>query len=77
MTGFHRYEIPAESSELTESEAKMLQAIADGLRREDVASELSLAMGTVKNYRSRIIVKLGAENMVNAVAKGIRRKLII
>ena len=45
---------------LTDKEEKVLQHIAEGMSNRQIASTLSLAEGTVKNYVSRIMEKLHA-----------------
>ena len=45
---------------LTDKEEKVLQHIAEGMSNRQIASSLSLAEGTVKNYVSRIMEKLHA-----------------
>lgn len=51
---------------LTERERDVLIASANGATIEDVARELYLSEGTVRNYLSTAIKKLGARNRVEA-----------
>ena len=51
---------------LTERERDVLAASADGATIGDVASDLYLSEGTVRNYLSTAIKKLGARNRVEA-----------
>lgn len=51
---------------LTERERDVLAASADGATIGDIASDLYLSEGTVRNYLSTAIKKLGARNRVEA-----------
>lgn len=51
---------------LTERERQVLRLAADGRSTAAIASELHLSDGTVRNYLSEAIGKLGAENRVEA-----------
>ena len=51
---------------LTERERDVLSASADGATIGDVAAELYLSEGTVRNYLSTAIKKLGVRNRVEA-----------
>ena len=53
-------------SPLTERERDVLAASANGATIEDVARKLYLSEGTVRNYLSTAIKKLGARNRVEA-----------
>jgi len=53
-------------SPLTEREREVLLASANGATIEDVALKLYLSEGTVRNYLSTAIKKLGARNRVEA-----------
>jgi two-component system response regulator DesR len=52
---------------LTDRERDVLGASADGATIRDVAAKLSLSEGTVRNYLSSAIQKLGARNRLEAV----------
>jgi two-component system response regulator DesR len=52
---------------LTDREHDVLLASADGATIRDVAARLHLSEGTVRNYLSSAIQKLGARNRVEAV----------
>jgi two-component system, NarL family, response regulator DesR len=60
-------------SPLTEREREVLSASANGATIEDVARELYLSEGTVRNYLSTAIKKLGARNRVEAARLAERR----
>ncbi|ANS76571.1 two-component system response regulator [Paenibacillus yonginensis] len=52
---------------LTEREQAVLRLVADGLAIHDIASKLYLSRGTVRNYVSKIMQKLGAKNRIEAI----------
>jgi two-component system response regulator DesR len=54
---------------LTEREKDVLLLIADGKNTKDIASELYLTNGTVRNYISVILDKLGVSNRVEAITR--------
>jgi two-component system, NarL family, response regulator DesR len=55
-----------EADPLTDRERQVLRLAAEGLASARIASELHLSEGTVRNYLSEAISKLGAENRVEA-----------
>lgn len=55
-----------EEDPLTERERKVLKLAGDGLSSADIAAQLGLSEGTVRNYLSEAISKLGASNRVEA-----------
>jgi two-component system response regulator DesR len=52
---------------LTLREAEALRAAAKGFTTAEIATSLCLAGGTVRNYLSRAIAKVGARNRVEAI----------
>ncbi|MCG9888768.1 response regulator [Streptococcus suis] len=54
-------------SPLTNLESQLLKLVADGLSNKEIASQLHLSDGTVRNYMTSILSKLGAENRTAAV----------
>src|SRR5580700_4619776 len=56
----------AELDPLTERERQILQRAGDGRSSTEIAIELHLSEGTVRNYLSEAIAKLGASNRVDA-----------
>jgi two-component system response regulator DesR len=56
----------SEADPLTDRERQVLRLAADGLSSADIAATLSLSEGTVRNYLSEAISKLGAHNRVEA-----------
>jgi two-component system response regulator DesR len=55
-----------EADPLTDRERQVLRLAADGHPSARIAAELHLSEGTVRNYLSEAISKLGAENRVDA-----------
>ena len=56
----------AEPDPLTDRERQILQRAGDGRSSSEISSELRLSEGTVRNYLSEAISKLGATNRVDA-----------
>ena len=54
-------------SPLTSRETEVLRLTADGLRAEDVAAQMYLSVGTVRNYLTTIVSKVSARNRVDAI----------
>ena len=52
---------------LTEREAEALRVASHGSTTAEIGVTLSLAEGTVRNYLSRAITKIGARNRVDAI----------
>lgn len=55
-----------EPDPLTDRERQVLYLAADGMSTSDVAKKLNLSAGTVRNYLSEAIDKLGATNRIDA-----------
>ena len=55
-----------EADPLTDRERQVLRLAADGASTEAVAKKLNLSAGTVRNYLSEAIDKLGANNRIEA-----------
>jgi two-component system response regulator DesR len=51
---------------LSSREREILQRAGDGRSSSDIATELHLSEGTIRNYLSEIIAKLGAANRTDA-----------
>ncbi|TCP54940.1 LuxR family two component transcriptional regulator [Tamaricihabitans halophyticus] len=51
---------------LTDRERELLREVAEGASNADIARELRLAEGTVRNYLSTALAKLGARNRTEA-----------
>ncbi|RSK25787.1 DNA-binding response regulator [Bacillus sp. HMF5848] len=54
---------------LSEREGQILQAIANGLSNREISQKLFLTEGTVKNYVSKIYVKLDVNDRIGALNK--------
>jgi DNA-binding NarL/FixJ family response regulator len=55
---------------LTERELEVLKALARGLSNREIADELVITEGTVKNHVSSVIDKLGVRDRTQAILKG-------
>ncbi|MFS0810433.1 MULTISPECIES: response regulator transcription factor [Peribacillus] len=58
-----------EENPLTERESQVLKLIADGKTTKEIASQLYLTNGTVRNYISVILDKLEVSNRVEAIVR--------
>jgi two-component system response regulator DesR len=56
----------SEADPLSDRERQVLRLAGDGLSSADIAATLSLSEGTVRNYLSEAISKLGAQNRIEA-----------
>ena len=56
----------ADEDPLSDRERQILQRAGDGRSSAEIAAELHLSEGTVRNYLSEAIAKLGAANRVDA-----------
>jgi two-component system, NarL family, response regulator DesR len=61
-------ELAAEQCPLTPRELDVLQAAAAGATVVEIAQQLFLSSGTVRNYLARAVTKIGARTRVEAVA---------
>jgi two-component system response regulator DesR len=55
-----------EMDPLTDRERQVLRLAGEGMQSADIAAELSLSEGTVRNYLSEAISKMGASNRIEA-----------
>jgi two-component system response regulator DesR len=55
-----------EPDPLTDRERQVLRLAGEGMRSGDIAEQLTLSQGTVRNYLSEAISKLGAANRTEA-----------
>jgi DNA-binding NarL/FixJ family response regulator len=62
-------------SVLTPTEARVLTLISEGQTNGDIAIKLNLAEGTVRNYVSSILNKLGVNNRAEAAAYAVKNGL--
>ncbi|MGE7906029.1 response regulator [Peribacillus sp. NPDC094092] len=58
-----------EENPLTERECQVLKLVADGKTTKEIASQLYLTNGTVRNYISVILDKLDVSNRVEAIVR--------
>lgn len=61
---------------LTKREREVLRLLADGMRNEQVARELSISPLTVRTHVRRAMKKLEADTRTQAVARALRESLI-
>ena len=61
---------------LTEREEEILRMLAEGLTNREIAQRLHLAEGTVKNYVSTVLTKIGARDRTQAALKASKLGLI-
>ncbi|MGJ9459074.1 response regulator [Oceanobacillus sp. CF4.6] len=59
----------SEENPLTEREEEVIKLIADGKNTKEIASQLYLTNGTVRNYVSTIMDKLHVGNRIEAISK--------
>ncbi|MED1201510.1 response regulator transcription factor [Heyndrickxia acidicola] len=60
-------DIYSEENPLTDREREVLDLIADGKDTKEIADQLSIKTGTVRNYISAILEKLGVKNRIEAI----------
>jgi DNA-binding NarL/FixJ family response regulator len=61
---------------LSEREVAIIQRLAQGMTNREIASDMALAEGTVRNYTSNILAKLHAGNRVQAINLARQHKII-
>jgi two-component system, NarL family, response regulator DesR len=75
MTGKRIYapelmdDLYSEENPLTGREIEVLELVADGKNTKEIAEELSLKSGTVRNYVSTILDKLEVKNRIEAITQ--------
>jgi two-component system response regulator DesR len=62
-------EVYGQTNPLTEREKEVLNLIADGKNTKEIAGELFLTTGTVRNYVSAIMDKLNVSNRIEAIKR--------
>jgi two-component system, NarL family, response regulator DesR len=73
MTGRRVYapelmdDVYSEENPLTEREMEVLELVADGKNTKEIAGQLSITTGTVRNYISTILDKLDVTNRIEAI----------
>lgn len=63
-------------AELSSRELEILRLMAAGMSNREIAEALGLAEGTVKNYVSGVLAKLGVRDRTRAVLKALERGLL-
>jgi two-component system response regulator DesR len=58
-----------EENPLTDREKEVLELVADGRNTKEIAEELKLKSGTVRNYISTILDKLEVKNRIEAISR--------
>ncbi|MBN1247864.1 MAG: response regulator transcription factor, partial [Anaerolineae bacterium] len=67
---------PAIIDDLTDRELDVLRLLARGLTNADIAGRLFLSEGTVRNYVSSILAKLGVADRTQAAVLALRYGLV-
>jgi two-component system response regulator DesR len=60
-------DVYSEENPLTEREMEVLELVADGKNTKEIAGQLSITTGTVRNYISTILDKLDVTNRIEAI----------
>lgn len=76
LTDLGRRPFSPEAEQLTEREIEVLRRLAVGESNRQIADQLFLTEGTVKNYVSSVLGKLGAANRTQAVSIARERKIL-
>lgn len=66
-----------DKSALSERERDVLRLLAAGQRTKEIAEQLGISAKTVETYRSRLMLKLGIDNLPGLVRFAIRAGLIL
>jgi DNA-binding NarL/FixJ family response regulator len=67
---------PAAASSLSPREVEILQLVAGGYSNKEVARQLGIASGTVKNHISELLRKLDARDRTHAVLRAMAGRLL-
>ena len=67
---------PKQTLKLSPREKQTLELIAAGFVDKEIAAELGIAYGTIRNHVDKTVLKLGATNRAHAVAIAIRSNII-
>jgi len=59
----------ADENPLTEREREVLELVAHGKNTKEIADELRIKTGTVRNYISTILDKLEVKNRIEAITQ--------
>jgi DNA-binding NarL/FixJ family response regulator len=71
-----RRDSAAPTGDFTGREVEILRLLAGGYSNKEIARSLGLAEGTVKNYVSDILAKLGTRDRTRAVLKAITLRIV-
>lgn len=63
-------------ADLTPRETEILKLVAEGLSNKEIADQIFLSEGTVKNYVSSVFSKLHARDRAQAIAMALRQGLV-
>jgi len=72
----NRVAVPPSHYALSEREGEILKLLAQGLTNADIARQLYLTEGTVRNYTSEIFKKLGVSDRTQAAVTALRMGLV-
>jgi DNA-binding NarL/FixJ family response regulator len=64
------------AEKLTERETEVLTLIAQGHSNKEIAAQLMLSEGTVRNYVSTIMSKLQANDRAQVIVKAVQRRMV-
>jgi DNA-binding NarL/FixJ family response regulator len=64
------------ANELSAREHEVLRLLSDGLSNADIAKELFLSEGTVRNYVSSLFIKLGVNDRTQAAVVALKNGLV-
>ncbi len=67
---------PTPDNQLTEREREVLALMVKGKSNQEIALELVISLGTVKFHVGNILMKLGVQSRVEAVALALQRKMV-
>jgi two-component system response regulator DesR len=62
-------DVYSEENPLTDREKEVLELVADGKNTQEIAEQLSIKTGTVRNYISTILDKLDVKNRIEAITQ--------
>lgn len=67
----------AKSSDFTERELDIIRCIAQGMKYEEIASEMFLSVNTIKYHIRNIMQKTGLHNTIQLVSEVVEKRLIL